>query len=74
MIDIINFSKGIEMEQNQNIKMLSKPNLTQPDISLGLSPWHLKKFFLSHILNVPESSSLSKRSPMVDALEKQRLL
>ena len=40
MIDIINFSKGIEMEQNQNIKMLSKPNLTQPDISLGLSPWH----------------------------------
>ena len=37
--DIINFSKAIEMEQNQNIKMLSKPNLTQPDISLGLNPW-----------------------------------
>ena len=66
------------MEQNQNIKMLSKPNLTQPDISLGLSPWCLKKKKkkrnLSHTLNAPESTSISKRNPMVDALEKQRLL
>ena len=38
--DLIKFSKAIEMEQNQNIKMLSKPNLTQPDISLGLNPWY----------------------------------
>lgn len=31
------------MEQNQNIKMLSKPNLTQPDISLGFESLVLKK-------------------------------
>lgn len=65
--DFTHFPKEIEVEQNQNIKILSKPSLTRPDISLGLNPWYGKK--MSH--KYTRKFCYFKKNSMIEALEKQ---
>lgn len=64
MTDIINFSEAIEMEQNQNIEILSKPNLTNLIFHLVWIPRVKKKkvFFESCFKCTRQVFYLKKKS------------